>query len=201
MSEYLFTNEMDSMRDGSKTRALIDRTALKLFTKKGVKETTIKDIAKAAKIAEGTLYRHYKSKDEMAEQLFMEHFVALGKALNDKQKAESTTPAKLSAMIHYFLEAYDRDSTSVNYVFHTRHEYMQRINPRTPNPYMVFRNVIRNGITHGEIPKQNLDIAVSMVMGAILQIIDTRLLSTRLRQKLSGMSDQLTKGCLRLLNV
>ena len=41
------------MRDGSKTKALIEKKALKLFVKKGIRETTIKDIAKAARIAEG----------------------------------------------------------------------------------------------------------------------------------------------------
>ena len=41
------------MRDGRKTKALIEKKALKLSVKKGIRETTIKDIAKAARIAEG----------------------------------------------------------------------------------------------------------------------------------------------------
>ena len=36
------------MRDGRETRELIARTALKLFADKGIRETTIRDIAAAA---------------------------------------------------------------------------------------------------------------------------------------------------------
>ena len=188
------------MRDGSKTKALINRTALRLFSRKGVAETTIKDIAKAAKIAEGTLYRHYTSKEQLAEFLFMDNFTALGVQLQNVQARESTTRTKLLAIIHYFCDAYDKDSRVINYLFMTRHGFMRKLNPRLPNPYLVFRRVIREGMIHGDIPEQDPDVASSMVLGIVLQIIDTRILSSRIRQKISGLADHLTAACMRVLN-
>jgi AcrR family transcriptional regulator len=54
------------MRDGTKTKETIDSTAMRLFVEKGIAETTVREIATAAGIAEGTLYRHYPSKEELS---------------------------------------------------------------------------------------------------------------------------------------
>lgn len=43
------------MRDGTATKELIGRTALRLFIGKGITETTIRDITSSAGIAVGTL--------------------------------------------------------------------------------------------------------------------------------------------------
>ena len=44
------------------TRSKILQAALKLFARKGYDGTTTKDLAKAAKVAEGTLFRHFDNK-------------------------------------------------------------------------------------------------------------------------------------------
>ena len=188
------------MRNGAKTKALIERTALRLFAKKGIKETTIKDIAKAAKIAEGTMYRHYKGKEQLAESLFMENYMGFGQELHEVQARESTTRTKLLAIIHHFCAAYDRDPTVMNYLFLTRHEYLHKMHPRGQNPYLVFRHVIREGMNKGDIPKQDADVATSMVLGIVLQIVDTRLLGSLIKQRISGLADQLAAACLRVLS-
>ncbi len=188
------------MRNGTRTKRRIDRTALKLFAKKGVRETTIRDIAMAAGVAEGTLYRHYASKEALASDLFVENFTALGRELGKIQEQEETTRTKLLAIIRYFCAAYDKDATMINYLFITRHGYMQRLTPRMPTPYLVFRRVIREGMVRGDIPKQDPDVAASMVLGIILQVIDTRILGRRIRQKISGLADTITAACLRVLN-
>lgn len=188
------------MRNGTTTKKRIDRTALKLFAEKGVRETTIRDIATAAGIAEGTLYRHYASKDELAWDLFVENFTALGRELGKIQEHEENTRTKLLAIIRHFCAAYDKDSTMINYLFITRHGYMQRLTARMPNPYLVFRRVIRDGMARGDIPKQDPDVAASMVLGIILQVIDTRILGRRIRQRISDLADTITAACLRVLS-
>ena len=160
------------MRDGSATREDIDRTALELFAAKGIRETTIRDIAKAAGIAEGTMYRHYAGKNDLARHLFFENYTAIGRELKEIQAAEATTKDKLDAMVRHFCDAYERDRDVFTYLFQTRHSHMQNLTARNPNPYLVFRGVIRAGMRRGEIPMQDPDVATSMVLGVILQVID-----------------------------
>lgn len=189
------------MRDGAATREKIDRTAMRLFVEKGIAETTVRDIAGEAGIAEGTLYRHYPSKEELAWQLFVSNFTAVGSRLDQLQKWEGTARTKLDAIIRYFCSIFERDSVTFSYLFLVRHQYMLRLTPRQPNPYLVFRTVIRDGISRGEIPSQDLDVATSMVMGLILQVVDARLLGQRIHQRIDTLADTLISASYRVLKM
>lgn len=54
---------------GSKTKDKILKYALKLFSSKGYKATTVRDIAGAIGIKQSALYNHFKNKDEILETL------------------------------------------------------------------------------------------------------------------------------------
>jgi AcrR family transcriptional regulator len=202
------------MRDGSKTRLRIDQTAMRLFVEKGITETTVRDIAAEANIAEGTLYRHYPSKEELAWRLFVDNFTAIGRTLAEIQRSQDGIRNKLSAIIRYFCSVFDRDAVMFNYLFLARHQHMLRLTPRMPNPYLVIRSVVREAMSRGEIPKADLreamsrgeipkadlDLATSMVMGVILQPIDTRLIGRRLTQDVSSLADTITRATYRVLS-
>jgi len=195
MSEYSLM-----VRDGTQTRELIDETAVRLFGEKGFKETTIRDLSLAAKIAEGTLYRHYESKEDLAWQLFVRYNSILSERLDQAQERQVDTRSRLTAIIRDFSAFYEANPRVVEFLFLTRHGFMQRQNPRTRNPYLVFRRVIRAGMNSGEIAPMDADVATSMVMGIILQIIDTGLLTGRIRQKLSDLEPTIVDACMRVLS-
>jgi len=54
---------------GSKTKEKILKHALKLFSAKGYKATTVRDIAGAMGVKQSALYNHFKNKDEILETL------------------------------------------------------------------------------------------------------------------------------------
>ena len=188
------------VRDGTQTRELIDETAVRLFGEKGFKETTIRDLSLAANIAEGTLYRHYESKEDLAWQLFVRYNSILSERLDQAQERQEDTRSRLTAIIRDFSAFYEANPRVVEFLFLTRHGFMQRQNPRTRNPYLVFRRVIRAGMNSGEIAPMDADVATSMVMGIILQIIDTGLLTGRIRQKLSDLEPTIVDACMRVLS-
>ncbi len=54
---------------GSQTKTKILNTALKLFSSKGFKATTVRDIAGEMGVKQSALYNHFKNKDEILERL------------------------------------------------------------------------------------------------------------------------------------
>ena len=54
---------------GSKTKEKILKTSLKLFSEKGYKATTVRDIAGTMGVKQSALYNHFKNKDEILETL------------------------------------------------------------------------------------------------------------------------------------
>ena len=52
------------------TRQRLIRAALELFTTRGYHDTTTAQIAKKAGIAEGTIYKHFASKQQLLNELY-----------------------------------------------------------------------------------------------------------------------------------
>ena len=66
MNEQSVTSPLSK---GSKTKEKILKHALKLFSTKGYKATTVRDIAGSIGIKQSALYNHFKNKDEILETL------------------------------------------------------------------------------------------------------------------------------------
>jgi len=66
MTEQSVTSPLSK---GSKTKDKILKTSLKLFSRKGYKATTVRDIAGAIGMKQSALYNHFKNKDEILETL------------------------------------------------------------------------------------------------------------------------------------
>src|SRR5437773_1114188 len=88
----------------------IERAALRLFVTRGVRGTTVRDIAADAGVAEGTLYRHWRSKRDLARALFRASAAALADDVRRAAEAETTASAKLVAAIGALFRA-ARDET------------------------------------------------------------------------------------------
>lgn len=61
---------MPVVRDPEDKKERILSSALRLFTKQGFEGTPIPDLAKDAGIGAGTIYRYYKSKEELVNELY-----------------------------------------------------------------------------------------------------------------------------------
>lgn len=74
-------------------RNSIARAALELFVEKGVEGATTREIARRAGAAEGTMFRHFASKEELAWRLFDDNLALVMKDL-EAAAAGAPPPAR-----------------------------------------------------------------------------------------------------------
>jgi AcrR family transcriptional regulator len=151
------------------TKARIERAALTLFVARGVAETTTKEIAMAASIAEGTIYRYFPSKELLALNMFLGHHRALAEALDEAQAAAKGLRAKIEAIVRCYCDWADRDWTLFAYHLLNQHSFLIQVPDGTPNPVNVVREVIGQAMAGGEIPRRDIDLAAASAIGVVLQ--------------------------------
>ncbi|HET9385403.1 MAG TPA: TetR/AcrR family transcriptional regulator [Gemmatimonadales bacterium] len=97
------------------TRQRLIRAALELFTTRGYHDTTTAQIAKKAGIAEGTIYKHFSSKQHLVNELYRAAQRWAIRVVQDApRRAEAgTARAQLTAVAHGLVEGAAHDTAIV----------------------------------------------------------------------------------------
>ena len=98
-------------------------------------------------------------------------------------------------------ELFEEDRALVTYVFFARHDLFRRVtsgSTKLGSPYMVFRSAIVEAMRRGEMPVKDPDLMTSLVVGAIIQTIDTKILD-RITRGLGSLSDIVAESCFQML--
>ncbi len=97
------------------TRQRLIRTALELFTTRGYHDTTTAQIAKKAGIAEGTIYRHFASKQQLFNELYRAAQRWATKIVQEtaRNRDAGAARAQLTAVAHGLIEGAAHDTAVV----------------------------------------------------------------------------------------
>ncbi len=177
------------MRDGSLTRKKLERCALALFVEKGVSATTIKDIAYAAEVAEGTLYRHYESKDELAQHLFTSAYETFTQEIKKLALAKPTLGQKIDAMVRFFCEKYDEDPILFNYLLLVQHTQIKVSHGKDINAHENMVTIFNDAIKKKEIAKKDPNLYTDIVLGIVLQAALSRVYGRVSRSMIQDADD------------
>ena len=186
------------MRDGSATKETLQRMALRLFVEKGIRETTIRDIAGAAGVAEGTLYRHYRGKDELAWDLYITNLLAFGAELDQLKRQHRKAKAQHKAMVERFCSFFDDDPVLFGYLLLARHEMRKRLTPKTRTPFAVVQETIAEAMEREEVRERNPLLMTAMIFGVVQQVADA-VAGGRLQGSMTGFADDLVAASWRVL--
>ncbi|MGE5516790.1 MAG: TetR/AcrR family transcriptional regulator [Bacteroidota bacterium] len=186
------------MRDGSATRQRIHQAALDLFVRRGVTETSVRDLAAAAGIAEGTLYRHYASKDDLVADLFVTNYTAFATRLC-ALRAVAGFRARIEAVAAEIFRFHDDDPTLFRFLLLVQHQALSRAGAGADNPVSVLQSMVEDAIAAGEISLADPALATAMLLGLLLQPA-TAVVYGRLSGKLAPHAPAIAAACWRALN-
>jgi AcrR family transcriptional regulator len=148
----------------------IEIAAIKLFARKGLASTTLKDIAGEAGATEGALYRHYKSKNEMARQLFRQELRAFTDLLLPRLQADSPFFNRLADAVRLIYSYYRQQPDVFSFILLSQHNFPEHdLLCGQTNPYDMAAAFLRRGMDEGDIPVADPVLLTGLVMGAILQ--------------------------------
>ena len=149
------------LENKEKTRQAILRAALALFAEKGFYRTTTKAISRKAKIAEGTLFNYFESKEDLALYFFDQQLEALFEwYAQDKRVQRAPLPEKLFALVHHLLERLGPYEEFIGAVYLRALQPASKLSPLSLQSqennlrYLRFiRSILAGAAEAGEIPQ------------------------------------------------
>src|SRR5260370_782324 len=143
------------------TRQAILRAALALFADKGFYTTTTKAISRKAKIAEGTLFNYFQTKEDLALYFFEQELSGVSDWYErDKRVQNAALPEKLFAIIDRFLERLSPYEEFIGAVYLRALQPSSKLSPLSLQSqehnlrYLRFiREILAEAESEGKIPK------------------------------------------------
>lgn len=188
------------MRDGSATRKKLNRCALDLFVAKGVTATTIKDIAHKAEIAEGTLYRHYASKEELATSLFVTAYEKITAELKEIVQQSQQITDQITGIINLLCQHFDNDPVLFRYLLLSQHHQIKYLSNQPENAHSFFAHIIKQAMENKQMPEGDVDHYAATFLGILLQAAVSRVYK-RINRSMEEDAYLLIETVFRALNI
>jgi AcrR family transcriptional regulator len=150
-------------------RAKVERAAVELFAGRGVDGASIAEIAIAAGVSQGALYRHYRSKEELASTLFATAYQRTGAELDALRAARTCFADRVAAMVAHFCALYDADAALFRFMLIAQHDLLPRIGGERRVPVAVIEDTVAEAIATREIDPVDIATGASVIMGVVLQ--------------------------------
>jgi AcrR family transcriptional regulator len=160
-----------SERDAPAKRKILV-TALALFVRDGLCETSVRDIAKASGFTNPALFKHFRSKDDLARYLFERCYLELADLVSNAIASRNTFTAKQRAVIDAYLAALDREPNSVLYV----QDWLRHFWPKMPDRVRRYsivgevRSLLELGRAEGRVTDAiDIDLLTTAWLGTLQQ--------------------------------
>ena len=137
-------------RDGEATRQRLLRAALDLYTTIGFRGTTTPAIAAKAGVAEGTIYRHFTSKEHLLNEVYrgaQKWATGIIKEI-EEQSPGARASERLQRVARRFFEAADRDPSALRMLLYSSTE--KGLDDKSREAAREFREVLQQMVASGK---------------------------------------------------
>jgi len=154
-------------------RARILEAAVRVFADRGFFSATVAEIARAAGVADGTIYLYFKGKDDLLLQLFEEKMAELTASAQQALSEETDAPARLKRFIVHHFQAVEKNPELAAVLIVEVRQSAQALRPAEKarlTAYLdLIAEVVRGGQDRGELAAS---ISPSVVKRAIFGALD-----------------------------
>jgi TetR/AcrR family fatty acid metabolism transcriptional regulator len=190
---------VDKKASSEKYQRII-QAAIKVFSQKGFFHAKVADVAKAADVADGTIYLYFKNKDDLLVSIFehsMDYFIQQTTA----ELAKLSEPEeKLKTFITFHLQAVKKNPNLAQVLqveLRSSSKFMKEYKPEKFFEYLrLLENIIVEGQEKGVF---NGNVNVGMVKRAIFGAVDELALEWVLTKKKRYEIEEATGSLLDLL--
>lgn len=153
----------------SRKNAII-QAGLELFTEKGFSETGMADICKAAQASTGSVYHHFKSKEQLAAAVYLEGITEYQQGLIEALSLKKEARSGIKAIITYHLTWVAENPRWAQYLFQQRHaHFMSNSDNKINTLNKTFAEGIaawfKEQIQHGKIRPMPWDLIIAVLLG------------------------------------
>jgi AcrR family transcriptional regulator len=186
-----------SERAGGK-RDTIKAEALKMFAERGVDGVSVQDIATACDMAKPNLYAHFRSKDDLVRDLFVEGYRDYGRQMIEVAAASGGFRERLEGLVRLACRLHDEDHLRFRFLLMSHYDHLPGAPLGQTNPVDIVFRLVTQAMAAGEIPARDPVLVSAGIIGLVLQPA-TFLQYGRLQGPLSRMADEIVASCLRLV--
>lgn len=149
-------------------RGNIERGVVEVVARKGLHATTIQDIALAAEVSPGLLYRYWENRDDLAGMVYQQHYNALADRLFACATAATSTWERIDAVVQEFLRFADSSPVILKFLLLSQHDLLQNI-PSQRGVRKLVGMLIEEGQKAGAIRGFDSELAMQFFLGVVLQ--------------------------------
>ncbi|MCB5250164.1 MAG: TetR/AcrR family transcriptional regulator [Candidatus Cloacimonadales bacterium] len=186
----------------TKKRNDLIKAAIKTFAQKGFHGTKISDIAKKAKVADGTVYLYFENKDDLLIKCFEEMLADLMQKADEKLSTIEDPLAKVLTFIDLHIDYCEKNPDAAKLIIIELRQspefYKKYPNFWPVRNYLNYLNKLcTDAIEAGRIRNVNPELLTTIIFGSLDFSITSWLLSKsviNLKSIKEGVADILHKG-------
>jgi TetR/AcrR family fatty acid metabolism transcriptional regulator len=169
---------------GGEKRERILRAAVKIFSRKGFFNSKVSEIARAAEVADGTIYLYFRNKDDLLISLFEEKMGEVVADVRRRIAAGGNALEKLRIFIENHMDLLERDAGLVEVLQVELRQSTKFLKDYTPVKFFEYLEIISDILEEGKRegilrPDLNISIARRAIFGALDELSLTYILSKK----------------------
>ena len=170
--------------NGGEKRDRILRAAVAIFSRKGFFNSKVSEVARAAEVADGTIYLYFRNKDDLLISLFEEK---MGEVVADVRRRIAdggNSLEKLKIFIENHMDLLEREAGLVEVLQVELRQSTKFLKDYTPVKFFEYLEIISDILEEGKRegvlrPDLNVSIARRAIFGALDELSLTYILSRK----------------------